>query len=315
MTPPASAAPQPGDVRSRLRATDPSTIIFQPSTQMKALLQDDMDLSESLVNLVANSEVLYTSVWAGSIMVLKLNENLVVKITNAEAALTEHRSLTYLQTHLPDFPAPKPHGLIQLGNRYLLFTDFIPGQDLEKAWPHLNSNQKQNVTDQLDSLFSHLRSIPHPESMPLGDVEGYGCKDRRKATRKGTKSITTDAEFQDFIFSGGFDTISTSYIEFLRGLMPKSPAKIVFTHGDVRRANIMVRRDGDEHENWSVVAVIDWEASGFYPEYWECVKATNNLTPRDNTDWYQYLPGPASPDTYLTHWLIDRLWDRNMVNS
>ncbi|RSL95921.1 hypothetical protein CDV31_013700 [Fusarium ambrosium] len=312
-----AAAPQPCDVRSRLRATDSSTIIFQPSAQMEALLRKDMNLnlSESLVNLLAESEVLYTSDWAAAIMVLKLNNRLVVKITNAEAALTEHRSLTYLQEHLSDFPAPKPHGLIRLGNCYLLFTEFIPGQDLEKVWPQLNSKQKQNITGQLDSLFSHLRSIPHPKSMPLGDVAGYGCKDGRKSIRKSTRSITTNAEFQDFIFSGGFDTISTSYIEFLRGLVPKSPAKIVFTHGDLRRANIMVRRDGDEHGNWRVVAVIDWEASGFYPEYWECIKATNNLTPRDNTDWYQYLPGPISLDTYLTHWLIDRLWDRNMVNS
>lgn len=282
---------------------------------MEVLLRKDMNLSESLVDLLAESEVLYTSNWAGCIMVLKLNDNLVVKITNAEAALTEHRSLTYLQKHLPSFPAPRPHGLISLGNRYLLFTEFIPGQDLEKAWPQLNSNQKRNITNQLDSLVSHLRSIPHPKTMPLGDVEGQGCIDRRKSSRKSTGSITTDAEFQDFIFSGGFNTISTSYIEFLSGLMPKCPGKIVFTHGDIRRANIMVRRDSDVNGNWLVVAVIDWEASGFYPEYWECIKATNNLTVRDNTDWYRYLPGPASPDAYLTHWLIDRLWDRNMVNS
>lgn len=284
---------------------------------MEALLPKNINLSESLVSLLAESEVLYTSAWAGAIMVLKLDKNLVVKITNAESALTEHRSLTYLQEHLSDFPAPRPHGLIRLGNRSLLFTEFIPGLDLEKAWPQLDSNQKQNITDQLDTLFSYLRSMAHPKSLPLGDVEGYGCKDRRKSIRKSSGSITTDAEFQDFIFSGGFDTIPTSYIEFLRGLMPKSAAKIVFTHGDLRRANIMVRRDGDNnnHGKWSVVAIVDWEASGFYPEYWECIKATNNLSPRDVTDWYQYLPGSASPDSYSTYWLIDRLWDRNMVNS
>lgn len=34
---------------------------------------------------------------------------------------------------------------------------------------------------------------------------------------------------------------------------------------------------------------MDWERSGFYPEYWECVEATNNLAPIDHFDWYMYL--------------------------
>ncbi|RSL48263.1 hypothetical protein CEP54_013028 [Fusarium duplospermum] len=305
----ARLAPLNRDIRAQIHATDPSSVIFKPSAELEALLHEDLGLSEGIVNLLADSEVLYT---AASITVFKLNEALVVKITS-ETALTEHRSLAFLQENLPSFPAPRPHGLIRLGHFYLLFTTFIPGLDLDKVWPRLNRNQKQNITDQLGVLFSQLRSLPYLAPTPLGDVQGGdGCRDLRRDLRISTEPITTDKEFQDFIFSGS-RTASASYIRLLRGLMPESAAKIVFTHGDLRPPNIIVQ-EGEDGQ-WQVVSVIDWELSGFYPEYWECIKATNNLTPRDSTDWYQYLPDLISPGRYPTHWLIDRLWDRSMVNS
>ncbi len=68
-------------------------------------------------------------------------------------------------------------------------------------------------------------------------------------------------------------------------------------------------------EPCTIQGVIDWEASGFYPVYWESIKATNNLTPREDFDWYDYLPDSASPRTHKTAWLVDRVWDRSMNNS
>jgi hypothetical protein len=73
--------------------------------------------------------------------------------------------------------------------------------------------------------------------------------------------------------------------------------------------------DKDEKGSWKVVDVIDWEASGFYPDYWESVKMTNNLWPGDRFDWYLYLPESVSPKQYPVQWLVDRLWDSSMENS
>ena len=42
--------------------------------------------------------------------------------------------------------------------------------------------------------------------------------------------------------------------------------RIMFAHGDLRPANTMVK-DGN------VTAIIDWEVSGWYPEYWDFAKA------------------------------------------
>ena len=41
----------------------------------------------------------------------------------------------------------------------------------------------------------------------------------------------------------------------------------MFTHNDLHFGNILMSPTGNE-----VIAIIDWEASGFYPAYWEWAK-------------------------------------------
>lgn len=44
---------------------------------------------------------------------------------------------------------------------------------------------------------------------------------------------------------------------------------IFFTHGDLTLTNIMV---SGEPGSYKIKAIIDWEQSGWYPEYWEYCK-------------------------------------------
>ncbi|KJZ69840.1 hypothetical protein HIM_10768 [Hirsutella minnesotensis 3608] len=299
------------DIRSRLNENDTVNIIFPPSAEVEALLHGYDSLAAAIVGILDNSEVLYESAWAASVMVFRINENIVVKAGHAAYSITEHRTLTFLQEHLAGFPAPKPHGLIRLGVHCFLFTSYIAGINLEKAWPQLDCSQKQDISHQLDVLLSELRTLPVPENASIGDVAGGGCRDLRRSQRVSTEPITSVRSFEDFIFSGS-NTSSPLYIGLLRDLMPQS-TKIVLTHGDLRPANIMLRTERDGV--WSVAAIIDWESSGFYPEYWEAVKATNLLTPRDYFDWYKYIPPSIAPRQYPIQWLVDRLWDRNAANG
>jgi len=62
----------------------------------------------------------------------------------------------------------------------------------------------------------------------------------------------------------------------------------VFTHGDLSSLNILTHGD-------VVVAVIDWETSGWYPSYWEYTSAWNvnqqNQFWRDeSTDFWTQSP-------------------------
>ncbi|KAK5632414.1 hypothetical protein RRF57_008128 [Xylaria bambusicola] len=184
----------------------------------------------------------------------------------------EYHSLAYLQKKLPSFPAPNPHGLIHMGIFHLLFMSLIPGRDLEHVWPELNDAQKQGISRQIDNLLSNLRSLPLP-SAPPGGVEGDGCIDRRRSPRTNPEPILNPEQFRDFIFTGSRAT--SVYTSLLRELLP-TPARCVFTHGDIRPANIMM--EIDSNGRWRFSGIIDWESSAFYPEYWESVKMMNNLT-------------------------------------
>ncbi|KAK0724023.1 kinase-like domain-containing protein [Apiosordaria backusii] len=275
------------DVRSYLSATDASAIICGLSDELDELLRPFKDLSTGLVSILADSKVINGSVCASSRTVFCLNDAIAVKILgDTESAVNEYRSLSYLKGVLPHFPCPKPHGVVRFGNCVMLFSAYIPGFDLEKIWPKMNRTEKHRISSQLDSLLRLVRV----SSSPIMNAE----------------------QFQDFIFEGS-DTASGVYKRLLRSLLPTSQAKIVFTHGDIRPANIIALQESDG--SWGVAAIIDWESSGFYPEYWESVKATNNLTPMDRLDWYEFLPESISPQRYRTEWLVDRIWDRSMTNS
>lgn len=300
------------DIRSRLCATDEVTVVFELEPEVASLLQNHGSLSEAILDLLAEGEVLYKGLSAASVTVLRVAEGVVVKITDEDSVVTEHASLSYLKEHLSDFPAPKPLGALRFGIFCLLFTAFVPGLDLERAWPRLDASQKSSISTQLDTFFSDLRSLPCPENRPLGGVDGGGCKDARRALRVNPDPILDVGQFEDFIFSRP-KRASPVYTRLLRSLSPADAVKCVFTHSDVRPANIMVHLDGDGA--WKVVGIVDWERSGFYPEYWESVKVTNNLAPMDCFDWYDYLPKCISPNRYPTRWLLDKVWDGCMENS
>lgn len=103
--------------------------------------------------------------------------------------------------------------------------------------------------------------------------------------------------------------VTQTYVQFLQMLLPESRFNepCVFTHGDLRPANIMV--DTNETGDWRVTGIIDWEEAGFYPAYWESVKATRIFLANDEDDWYLMLLASISPIRNPAHWLVDRLWE------
>ena len=87
----------------------------------------------------------------------------------------------------------------------------------------------------------------------------------------------------------------------------------VFTHGDLHPGNILVSQEEDG--SWKIVAIIDWENSGFYPAYWESIKMTNTMDISVDSDWHLFLPESCSPSRYPVDWLVDTVLDRSLANS
>ncbi|KAH9217382.1 hypothetical protein DL95DRAFT_295397, partial [Leptodontidium sp. 2 PMI_412] len=72
--------------------------------------------------------------------------------------------------------------------------------------------------------------------------------------------------------------------------------EIVFTHADFTPRNMIVK-DG------RVVALLDWEYSGWYLEYWEFVKTFKGADHR--CTWYNYVEA-IFPVCHETEYINDR---------
>lgn len=69
-----------------------------------------------------------------------------------------------------------------------------------------------------------------------------------------------------------------------RFLMPDS-GLITLTHGDLHRGNILVSSTSPPR----VIAILDWEQAGWYPDYWKYCKAC--YTSMYNGEWrLEWIP-------------------------
>lgn len=299
---------------SWLNDNDTVTIISPLSDVVTGLLSENapsvqhlqspaQSLLQSLKKTIQKSEKLFD--YAGR-AVFRCNDEIVLKVVQT-VDLTEYSTLQFLVREVPDFPAPKPHGLIACPNWKAIFMSYIPSMTLTKAWPLLGREEKLSVQNQLNDLLRKLRRLRQPDGRPLGGVGGEGAKDHRMLDHKSDSIIKSTTEFENFQFSvahGGSD----AYIKFLRSFLPPPGQTAVFTHSDLRKDNILVQIDTKSKEVL-VTGIIDWEDSGFYPDYHECIKATANWSAVEEDDWYQFLPPSISPSKFPINWLVDRLWE------
>ncbi|EPS27818.1 hypothetical protein PDE_02762 [Penicillium oxalicum 114-2] len=84
--------------------------------------------------------------------------------------------------------------------------------------------------------------------------------------------------------------------------LPEKRHNVCFTHTDLRPQTIIVR-------GGSITGIIDWELSGWYPEYWEFAKSL--YVWRWQNDWVDYLTKALKPyyNEYAVHsFLAEALW-------
>ncbi|PGG98661.1 hypothetical protein AJ80_09498 [Polytolypa hystricis UAMH7299] len=311
--------PKDEDIRAFLRASDSVEIVFSLSEAVLNLLgiprntaSTPNDLSERLVHVVQASEIIWKAPFARQKMVINCGHNIAVKAVRAMEDHTEYTTLKYIQQHKPSIPAPEPQGLVKMGDVSLIFMTHIPSNNLTDVWPSMDSAQKVSVKEQLSKILMDIRSLPYATGTPFGGVGGEGCKDIRRHLRRSDRPITTVSEFEDFLFTGPHPG-GQIFVKFLRQLSPQdqpSSSAIVFTHGDLRPDNIVVKKENNE---WIITGLLDWEYSGFYPEYYEAIKSTNCLGPYEENDWFLFLPDCISPTRYTHWWLLDRVRETRLV--
>ncbi|KAL4875144.1 kinase-like protein [Aspergillus karnatakaensis] len=143
---------------------------------------------------------------------------------------------------------------------------------------------KDFVAEQLRSYVLQLRELK-------GDGKYIGSLGGGKAiigyiARLEGGPFESEEEFNQFVLSDllrGIPDLMRHYAKYAL----TTGHEIVFTHADLAPRNIMVDDTG------RVTGIIDWEESGWYPEYWEHNKAMRDFKPMPN--WPEYLARIVPP--------------------
>ena len=169
--------------------------------------------------------------------------------------------------------------------------DYIEGETLEAVWNGLPEEQKLDIAEQLKGILSQLRSL---KGQYIGSINRGEANDGRRFDYKGGP-FDTEAEFNQFLVTDKLKGCLPIFYDIaFRSL--RTDHEIVFTHADFTPRNIIVK-DG------RVAALLDWEYSGWYPEYWEFVKTFKGADHR--CSWYNYVEA-IFPVCHETEYINDR---------
>ena len=169
--------------------------------------------------------------------------------------------------------------------RAFLLMQYIEGEVLRDVWNSMSSIQKEGVTGQLRGYLSELRTV---KGKTIGSVDGSSCKDPLfERDKRAYGPFNNESDFNEGIIETMKATSQDVFIEMVADMVRAMPEHdTLLTHSDIAPRNILVR-------DVKIVAILDWKLSGFYPAYWEYVKALYLL------DW---------EDT----WIIERIVDKIM---
>jgi tRNA A-37 threonylcarbamoyl transferase component Bud32 len=198
--------------------------------------------------------------------VYKLNDTTVVKVRDG-ARLSEAATMDFVR-HKTSIPIPKVYAAYVDENdstKSLLIMEYIKGEVLCDVWNSIPPAQKEEIILQLRGYLEELRAV---KGTVIGRVNGGLCEDQLfESSLKTYGPYATEDAFNEGIIDVMKDASQDIFVEMVADMVRAMPQhEIVLTHSDIAPRNILVR-DG------KVVAILDWELAGFYPEYWEYVKA------------------------------------------
>lgn len=158
-----------------------------------------------------------------------------------------------------------------------ILMEYVEGETLDKAWESLNASQKAGIIAQLLGYLGQLRAIGGPY---IGCVDGTHCQDQFFSDCKDPASygpFHSESAFCDGLVRSLRERTQNTWVDMICRFIKALPQhNIVLTHNDLAPRNILVR-------DAKVVAILDWELAGYYPEHWEYVKAL--FWPEWNSSW------------------------------
>ncbi|KAH8922614.1 kinase-like protein [Atractiella rhizophila] len=187
-------------------------------------------------------------------------------------------------------PAPAFKGEWEFGNNRFVAMELIPGVPLADCWLEMSEEERKNVMQQLAGYLHEVRTKLRSDYI--------GRPNRQQGYYPYINSgafwgpFETEKQLIDHERSRCFVKWPSTIVQqitrlrlfcsFNRSKTDQGLPSFVFSHCDLNPYNILV-------ENGSITGIIDWEWSGYYPEWMEYASIRN---------WGQEHPGKQY-DTYL----------------
>ncbi|KAJ1675308.1 hypothetical protein EV182_001519 [Spiromyces aspiralis] len=245
-----------------------------------------------------------------SLVAFRVTPHFVVKF-GAGVDLIEGENMLFVR-QATNIPVPKLYALYsdpQTGKNYIVM-EHIAGETLESLWPSLTEQDKDMVIAKLRQYFDELRQLPSPGY--FGRLGGRPLRSYFLGDLPISGPLETEDALNVVILHNFTQKCDSQYrVKFYRQSLPHifRDHKPVFTHGDLQQKNILVRKaarnpdpaevsdGGDELE----VYLVNWELSGWYPDYWEyCVIFCLTTL---NTDWLLRIGKALEPYYCEASWL------------
>ncbi|KAJ3970572.1 kinase-like domain-containing protein [Lentinula raphanica] len=173
----------------------------------------------------------------------------------------EAQTMAFVRAHT-SIPVPRPYEiLLDSDGRHYLVMEYIDSSELTWVWSSLSEDQQQDIIDQIGKWWSELRQIPSPGTA-ICALDGGPTLDNNARDFGPCPSFEFFAAYYGYpVLRGKCDSSTEAVLEELLA----KEHHIVFTHCDLAPRNILVK-DG------RIVAIIDWECAGWFPEYWEAIQ-------------------------------------------
>lgn len=168
----------------------------------------------------------------------------------------------------------------------------MPGCELNTVYRTMTPEQQATILSELKQYLDVMRRWPNPwGANRICSVSGTAVRSVRVPSHS-MGPFESELELNKFLLSHTWSGDFKSPEEYEEALakakeMKSIPHKIVFTHGDLVHHNILVH---DGH----VSAILDWEAAGWLPEYWEFTTAWRFMNPRHW--WYDVVKALGGGD-------------------
>jgi aminoglycoside phosphotransferase (APT) family kinase protein len=214
---------------------------------------------------ITAEELAQAETFGDCVPVYKVDAKTVVK-TGSPVRLAEEETIRLVRDQTT-IPVPEVYNAYTdtLTGETCIVMEFIEGERLDKAWDNFDEEQKQQVIEQLKDHFLQLREIG---GSFIGSVDGTPCANQIFEDSEGQFGPYNDeGSLNEGIVTAIHSTITGGWVDTVSQMVVALVGhEIVLTHGDISPRNMLV-------QGTKIVAILDWELAGYYPEYWEYAKA------------------------------------------